>query len=50
MTGSSNIRTDIVKILCAVAVIAMLIVFGAAIWLIDTGFVAALVQFTGLRG
>ena len=34
----------------SVAVIAMLIVFGAAIWLIDTGFVAALVQFTGLRG
>ena len=34
----------------SVAVIAMLIVCGAAIWLIDTGFVAALVQFTGLRG
>lgn len=34
----------------SVAVIAALIVFGVAIWLVDTGFVAALVQFTGLRG
>ena len=34
----------------SVAVIATLIVFGVAIWLVDTGFVAALVQFTGLRG
>lgn len=33
-----------------VAVIAMLIVFGVAIWLVDTGFVAGLVAFTGLRG
>ena len=32
------------------AVIVMLIVFGVAIWLIDTGFVAGLVQYTGLRG
>ena len=34
----------------SVAVIAMLIVFGVAVWLIDTGFVAGLVAFTGLRG
>ena len=33
-----------------VAVIIMLIVFGVAIWLVDTGFVAALVRYTGLRG
>ena len=33
-----------------IAVIVMLIVFGVAIWLVDTGFVAALVRFTGLRG
>ena len=34
----------------SVAVIATLIVFGIAIWLVDTGFVAGLVAFTGLRG
>ena len=34
----------------SVAVVAMLIVFGVAVWLIDTGFVAALVAFTSLRG
>ena len=33
-----------------VAVIAMLTVFGVAVWLVDTGFVAGLVAFTGLRG
>ena len=33
-----------------VAVIVMLIIFGVAIWLVDTGFVAALVRYTGLRG
>lgn len=33
----------------SVAVIATLIVFGVIIWLVDTGFVAALVQFTSLR-
>ncbi len=32
------------------AVIVTLIVFGVAIWLVDTGFVAGLVQYTGLRG
>ena len=31
-------------------VIAMLIVFGVAVWAVDTGFVAALVAFAGLRG
>lgn len=34
----------------SVAVVAMLIIFGIAVWLIDTGFVAALVGFTSLRG
>lgn len=34
----------------SIAVIATLIVFGVAIWLVDTGFVAGLVQYTGLRG
>lgn len=34
----------------SVAVIAMLIVFGVAVWLVDTGFVAGLVALTSLRG
>ena len=34
----------------SVAIIAMLIVFGVIIWLVDSGIVAALVGFTGLRG
>ena len=34
----------------SVAVIATLIVFGVVIWLVDTAFVAGLVQYTGLRG
>ena len=34
----------------SVAVIAMLIVFGVAVWAVDTGFVAVLVAFTNLRG
>jgi preprotein translocase subunit SecE len=34
----------------SVAVIVMLIIFGLAIWLVDTGFVAMLVQYTRLRG
>ena len=33
----------------SVAIIAMLIVFGVIIWLVDSGIVAALVGFTGLR-
>jgi len=32
------------------AVIAMLIIFGVVVWAVDTGFVALLVGFTGLRG
>lgn len=32
------------------AVIAMLVVFGVAVWLIDTGVVAALVGYSSLRG
>ena len=34
----------------SVAIIAMLIVFGIIIWLVDSGVVAALIAFTGLRG
>ena len=34
----------------SVAVIVTLIVFGVAVWLVDTGFVALLVAFTSLRG
>ncbi|MBQ9058853.1 MAG: preprotein translocase subunit SecE [Atopobiaceae bacterium] len=34
----------------SIAVIAMLVVFGVAIWLIDTGVTAALVAFAGLGG
>lgn len=34
----------------SVAIIIMLIVFGIVIWLVDSGIVAALVGFTGLRG
>jgi preprotein translocase subunit SecE len=34
----------------SVAVTVMLIVFGFAVWMVDTGFVAALVAFTNLRG
>lgn len=34
----------------SLAIIAMLIVFGVIIWLVDSGIVAALVGFTGLRG
>ena len=34
----------------SVAIIFMLIVFGIVIWLVDSGIVAALVGFTGLRG
>ena len=34
----------------SVAIIAMLVVFGIIIWLVDSGIVAALVGFTGLRG
>ena len=32
------------------AVIIMLIIFGVAVWLVDTGVVAALVGYSGLRG
>ena len=34
----------------SVAIVAMLIVFGVVIWLDDSGIVAALVGYTGLRG
>ena len=34
----------------SVAVVAMLIFFGVAVWAVDTGFVALLVAYTGLRG
>lgn len=34
----------------SVAVIGMLIVFGVAVWLVDTGVVSILVAYSGLRG
>lgn len=34
----------------SVAVIVALVVFGVCVYLVDTGFVALLVGFTGLRG
>lgn len=34
----------------SVAIVAMLIVFGVVIWLVDSGIVAVLVGYTGLRG
>lgn len=34
----------------SVAIIAMLLVFGVVIWLVDSGIVAALVGYTSLRG
>lgn len=34
----------------SIAIVVMLIVFGVVIWLVDSGIVAALVGFTGLRG
>ncbi|OUO35785.1 preprotein translocase subunit SecE [Olsenella sp. An290] len=34
----------------SVAIVAMLIVFGVVIWLLDSGIVAALIGYTGLRG
>ena len=34
----------------SVATIFALVICGFAIWLVDTGFVALLVRFTGLRG
>ena len=40
----------IFNVLLTLAVIAMLIVVGVVVWLVDTGFVAILVGFTGLRG
>ena len=34
----------------SIAIIGMLVVFGLLIWLVDSGILAALVSFTGLRG
>lgn len=34
----------------SVAVIAMLIIFGVVVWLVDTGVLALLAGYTGLRG
>ena len=34
----------------SVAALAMLVVFGVVVWLVDTGIVAILAAFTGLRG
>ena len=32
------------------AVVVMLVIFGVCVWLVDTGFVAVIAGFTGLRG
>lgn len=34
----------------SVAIIVMLVIFGVLIWLVDSGIVAILVGYTGLRG
>ena len=34
----------------SIAVVGMLVVFGIAVWLVDTGVVAVLVSYSGLRG
>lgn len=34
----------------SIAIIVMLVVFGVIIWLVDSGLVAVLAAFTGLRG
>lgn len=55
----SDVRTELHKVVWpsrdelanySVAVVAMLVVFGLVIWLVDSGIVAALVGYTGLRG
>lgn len=55
----SDVRTEMHRVVWpsrtelknySVAVTATLIVFGLIVWLVDTGFVALLVGFTGLRG
>lgn len=55
----SSVRTEMRRVVWpskqelrnyTVAVVAMLVVFGVAIWLIDTGVAALLGGFAGLRG
>ncbi|MCI1666062.1 MAG: preprotein translocase subunit SecE [Atopobiaceae bacterium] len=55
----SDVRTEMHRVVWpsreelksySLAVIAMLVVFGVAIWLIDTGVTATLVGYSGLRG
>ena len=54
----SDVRTEMHRVVWpskteltnySVAVIASLVIFGAAVWAVDTGFVALLVAFTGLH-
>ena len=46
-----DVRTEMHKLKTyTVAIIAMLVVFGVVIWLVDTGIVALIAGFTGLRG
>ena len=58
-TYLSDVRTEIKRVVWpsrgelrdySIGVICMLIVFGVAVWLVDTGLVAVLVAFSGLRG
>ena len=55
----SDVRTELKRVTWpsrvelrnwSVAVIIALVVFGVCVWAVDTGFVALLVGFTGLRG
>ena len=57
--GFGDVRTEMHKVVWpsreelktyTVAIIAMLVVFGVVIWLVDTGIVAAIAGYTGLRG
>ena len=58
-TYLSDVRTEMKRVVWpsrselrdySIGVICMLIVFGVAVWLVDTGLVAVLVAFSGLRG
>lgn len=55
----SDVRSEIRRVIWpskeelknySVAVIVTLVIFGAVIWLVDNGIVAALIGYTGLRG
>lgn len=58
-TFFSDVRTEMHRVVWpskdelknySVAVLGMLLVFGVAVWLVDTGVVSLLVGYAGLRG